>query len=323
MSVHFASDAAPGFHVGVARDVALRDLAANECFDLVAGVLRSQRFLLGIVDDSATRTACNVLFGSDGSFMIDLCYFSSSTGVAAELPLSGDLTGFEEHLRLHGFATIHHLKFTYHPSGVCNFSKTGKVRSLRKRCHPLSDVRGHVFTLFAGPPSSLRRLAAKYVGRPPSLEHITLSFGANLVGPPTAMGAPVLPHSLGGLLVRGFWHTPETLRRDIAGPADHVPVFFLQDLCGRRCCGMRFAPPKGSPNADKILFLLVCAESSRREGPDLFFAGGFDTAIEREGRPAGTCLALSYPNSDVAELLARAKSLDIQSVPAQAVGYNQ
>ena len=294
---------------------ALSSMFKFPCFDLQAGVLRTRRLIVCGHDGNEELALANIMFGNDSSVMVDLSYFQESSGIAGVVsfppgpgPLDLEINKFSRH-------TSHLVKYTHHPSGTCNFSKTGKVVTIKKQGVPLDRDVGHIFTFKVGGFGAFRPLKANYRGKKPTEKRAVITFGASAFQPE---GAHLCEHKLamGGIEVRGWWHSRAGLRRSfLHGRVPPRPIFPTVDRKGRQCMGILMAPRKSTPLDDMVLLLLVTSYPSlEKDNPGLSFIGGFDGQEKADDLANSTeFLAYLYPASEDPELLTeRLGSLDLE-----------
>lgn len=234
-----------------------------------------------------------VLFNNKrGSVYVNFPYFPESSGIAAvaTLPASG---GHETNLELQaeGKLTSHLVKYHHPPDGRAHFSQSGKVRNeLMKQSVPLSDLDGHMFTV--------------YIKGIPEFRHLdedvqTLSTVKN-----TAVVLSFPEGDPGWIKIVGYWHKrlrASTLYAPFAANGMVGPI--IEDAQGLQKV---FLSPWNKGAAGTSVMVLEARplpEFKIHSGSMLVFIGGFDNErVVNDPLQKTTILAFKYPASNVAEL---------------------
>lgn len=113
---------------------------------------------------------------SDGSLYITFPYYRHGGGQMGEVQLDAN-EPYDSGLTIgDGFlVSTHYVKYSHHPSGLAQFSLSGKVRSsVRKQSVPLSNASGHLFTLMV---QGLDKFDVKKPGEKGTLKRGLVEFG--------------------------------------------------------------------------------------------------------------------------------------------------
>jgi len=109
----------------------------------------AERYVIAVRTTSGSRKLFQIVPSkSDGSLYITFPYYKHGGGQMGEVQLAANET-YPSGLTVgDGFSvSTHYVKYSHHPSGLAQFSLSGKVRSsVRKASVPLSDASGHLFT---------------------------------------------------------------------------------------------------------------------------------------------------------------------------------
>ena len=109
----------------------------------------AERYVIAV----RTTTGSHKLFQivpakSDGSLFVTFPYYRHGGGQMGEVRLDANKSYPSSLTVGDGFSvSTHYVKYSHHPSGLAQFSLSGKVRSsVRKASVPLSEASGHLFT---------------------------------------------------------------------------------------------------------------------------------------------------------------------------------
>jgi len=109
----------------------------------------AERYVIAVRTTSNTRKLFQIVPSkSDGSLYITFPYYRRGGGQMGEALLEANET-YPSGLTVGDDFSVstHYVKYSHHPSGLAQFSLSGKVRSsVRKASVPLSNASGHIFT---------------------------------------------------------------------------------------------------------------------------------------------------------------------------------
>jgi hypothetical protein len=109
----------------------------------------AERYVIAVRTTSGSRKLFQIVPSkNDGSLYITFPYYRHGGGQMGEVQLAAN-KAYPSALTVgDGFSvSTHYVKYSHHPSGLAQFSLSGKVKSsVRKISVPLSDASGHLFT---------------------------------------------------------------------------------------------------------------------------------------------------------------------------------
>jgi hypothetical protein len=109
----------------------------------------AERYVIAVRTTSGSRKLFQIVPSKgDGSLYITFPYYRHGGGQMGEVQVDANKT-FPSNLIVGDAFSVstHYVKYSHHPSGLAQFSLSGKVRSsVRKASVPLSDASGHLFT---------------------------------------------------------------------------------------------------------------------------------------------------------------------------------
>lgn len=109
----------------------------------------AERYVIAVRTTNGARKLFQIVPSkNDGSLYITFPYYRHGGGQMGEVQLDANET-YPSGLTVgDGFSvSTHYVKYSHHPSGLAQFSLSGKVKSsVRKASVPLSSASGHIFT---------------------------------------------------------------------------------------------------------------------------------------------------------------------------------
>lgn len=278
---------------------------------------RSDRFVIHGRVGGVDHKLFQVIYrNQDGAVFVNLAnYFAHHRGIAAHvlLPASGgspvtvDLAGNPQTARL----TSALLKYSHHFNGYAHFSQSGKIdraQQIFRQAVPLSDVRGHLFTLHVRCMTDFRQT----------------SVDPALVAPEKAAErSPIIfsfPEGDPGEVkfVGGWAPQREVLHEYTWAARDGVVGPIIRDVLGASLDQrVLLAPPLGTPSADSVL-VLRCAKPPypiTEPASLVLLLGGFDPpSIVLDPDQDTRLLALKYPAERWEDLQVSLASMDARRV---------
>jgi hypothetical protein len=257
-------------------------IARFKDFDVVFGV------------SGMMRRIAKIMFARDGSIYVFFPGFRSTEGILCRAKLIAG-TSYPTNIDLSegGKVASHLVKYSHHTDGEAHFSQDGKVKTeIRRRSVPLTEQRGHLFTIQVQGFDSFPCL--------PNAKSRQLTF--NLPDDVSAIKLTAWRFPLSGI------NFPE-----IIAPGA-IPVIKTSDGIDR--AGLMVLPPVGMPFDDVVLFLSaqVTSSLSLDQSAQLLFMGGFDPpSIALNHAHDTEFIAFSYPCTDFETLKARIGSIDFDS----------
>ena len=271
----------------------------------------SRNFVVALRVQGTFHKLFQVVFtAKDGSLFLTFPYFKHTRGIAAEVP-SPPRAGAPDVVPLQevGWKTNHRVKYSHHPSGEAHFSQTGKVGTyIRKESVRLTDVGGHLFSLYLKGVTDFERLKEPKDLKYPLEERTTLLLNA-------PEGDP------GWFRLVGRWYTlPQFVakHRAVTGigeaPITVDALFAYVEPDGRESQRVLLSPSPGTASADSVLELLVegIGDFDPAAPSTFLFLGGFDRRpVSDEDAGSSTYLALKYPASTVGEVWDLMRTIDL------------
>ena len=279
----------------------IRPSGASGMSDKSVSRLQCRRFVVAVhVPDTLFKVFQIIFSKSDGSLFVSIPYSSLPQGILTGARLPRGVRETKVHLEERGRLTTNRVKYAHHPDGRAHFSQHGKVRAqVGRQSTPLTDMRGHIFTLQA---QGLRQFEAE--ARPkeqsPSSRRTLIAYNFEHLAP---------------LAVKftGWWyHVDELARRTSSGPIG--PKITTQKPEGNRVPSFILGPLLGEPLANYCL--VITCETIPLMDPTqpylLTILGGFGDAPVLDPLADQYFLCLNYPVSNFETLRRTIGSIDIQ-----------
>jgi hypothetical protein len=264
-------------------------------------VLSNDRYVIGMECGEVVRKLFQIIPAKDGGLYVSFPYTPFDVGRVGILTMT---SASEEEGVLFGNdapVTAEGVKYSHHPSGVVQFSQTGRVRTdIRKLGVPFGKISGHIFTV------TLQGID-RYKSVPKSARN---KRGSNVV----AFARPSEP--VGAYKFVAYVYSEREMARRIVGDGT---AFWIKAVSpsGKLCCGITLATKCQSENERRFIFLVlepvdkVCAQYEEL----LLFLGGFDPPeVSHDLSKDTQALILLYPEKDCTdELLKRVGTIDLRN----------
>lgn len=246
-------------------------MARFDSFDIVAKA------------DSSLHRIAKIKFGVDGSIYVFFPGFNHTKGIVCRAVLRGGIVAqtsidFKEN----GKVTSHLVKYAHHSDGEAHFSQDGKVKTeVRRKSMPLSQQRGHLFTI------QVQKIDSFPCLKSPRKKQLTIN----------------IPENIRALKIIGWRYNLSDFVSSEGFNFSSIKGIRTPDGIIRQ--GLFVAPPENYPLNDVVLFLSVEEISWLNENKDaqLIFLGGFDNLSTALNHSFDTeFLAFAYPCSDFIRL---------------------
>ena len=230
---------------------------------------RFEKFDITINTLSSSHRVAKIKFSKDGSIYVFFPKFINTEGILCRAVLyAGSNYPNNIDLKDNGKVTSHLVKYAHHSDGEAHFSQDGRVKTeIRRKSIPLSQQRGHLFTI------QIQKIDSFPLLKTSCKEKLTIKISENI----RSIKITAWRYS-----ISDFISFDENLRK-----------------------GLFVAPPENYLFNDIVLFLEIKETPYLTEDKDaqLIFLGGFDNPSIAFNHSLDTeFLAFAYPCSNFIKL---------------------